>query len=66
MIQKRRISWDNVFVDTSPSLYCFDTCSNSIAILLIVIYFSVYFLIKNAQPTSAWLLAYAALSVNAI
>ena len=33
VIQKRRMSWLRVLVETNPSLYCFETCSNSIAIL---------------------------------
>ena len=39
MIQNRRISWLRVLVLTNPSLYCLLTCSNSIAIFLLIYLF---------------------------
>ena len=41
VIQKRRISWLRVLVETKPRRYCLDTWLNSIAVL-ITVYFSVF------------------------
>jgi len=44
VIQKRRISWDRVLVDTRPRRYCLDTWLNSIAVLIVLKIFCFYFL----------------------